>query len=82
MVQAEADSVLYGLSVEAYQRLKAENPSLHQALLTCGDGRTAKRRKKSDRCVAPLEARERITQQRQSIPPIPPRCLMLPWHDP
>jgi len=53
MVQAEADSVLYGLSVEAYQRLKAENPSLHQALLTCGDGRTAKRRKKSDRCVAP-----------------------------
>jgi SulP family sulfate permease len=33
MVQAEADSVLHGLSVEAYQRLKAENPSLHQALL-------------------------------------------------
>jgi sulfate permease, SulP family len=32
-VQAEADSVLYRLSVEAYQRLKAENPSLHQALL-------------------------------------------------
>jgi SulP family sulfate permease len=33
-VQAEADSVLYALSVEAYRRLKAENPSLHQALLT------------------------------------------------
>jgi len=33
-VQAEADSVLYALSVEAYQRLKAENPLLHQGLLT------------------------------------------------
>jgi len=26
--------VLYSLSVEAYQRLKAENPLLHQGLLT------------------------------------------------
>ena len=31
-VQAEADSVLYALSVEAYQRLKAT--LLHQGLLT------------------------------------------------
>lgn len=33
-IQAEADSVLYALSVDAYERLKAENPPLQQALLT------------------------------------------------
>jgi SulP family sulfate permease len=33
-VQAEVDSVLYALSMEAYERLKVENPPLHQALLT------------------------------------------------
>jgi SulP family sulfate permease len=33
-IQAERDSVLYALSVEAYERLKAETPTLHQALLT------------------------------------------------
>jgi SulP family sulfate permease len=33
-IQAELDSVLYVLSVEAYERLKSENWPLHQALLT------------------------------------------------
>jgi SulP family sulfate permease len=33
-VQAEIDSLLYALSVEAYERLKRDNPPLHQALLT------------------------------------------------
>jgi SulP family sulfate permease len=33
-IQAEIDSVLYALRVEAYERLKRENPPLHQALLT------------------------------------------------
>jgi sulfate permease, SulP family len=32
-IQAELDSVLYALSFEAYERLKSENRSLHQALL-------------------------------------------------
>jgi SulP family sulfate permease len=33
-IQAEADSVLYALTVEAYQRIKSENRPLHQALLS------------------------------------------------
>src|SRR4029078_5120900 len=33
-IQAEVDSVLYALSVEAYERLKSENRPLHQALLS------------------------------------------------
>ena len=33
-IQAEIDSVLYALSVEAYERLKSENRPLHQALLS------------------------------------------------
>jgi SulP family sulfate permease len=33
-IQAEIDSVLYALSVEDYERLKAENRPLHQALLS------------------------------------------------
>jgi SulP family sulfate permease len=33
-IAAEVDSVLYSLSVEAYQRIVAENPPLAQALLT------------------------------------------------
>jgi sulfate permease, SulP family len=33
-IQAEIDSVLYALSVEAYDRLKSENRPLHQALLS------------------------------------------------
>jgi Kef-type K+ transport system membrane component KefB/anti-anti-sigma regulatory factor len=33
-IQAEIDSVLYALSVDAYERLKVENPPLYQALLT------------------------------------------------
>jgi SulP family sulfate permease len=33
-IRAEVDSVLYALSVEAYERLKAEDRPLHQALLT------------------------------------------------
>jgi SulP family sulfate permease len=33
-IQAELDSVLYALSFEAYERLKAENRPLHQALLS------------------------------------------------
>jgi SulP family sulfate permease len=33
-IQAEVDSVLYALSVDSYERLKAENRPLHQALVT------------------------------------------------
>jgi SulP family sulfate permease len=33
-IQAEIDSVLYALNVEAYERLKSENRPLHQALLS------------------------------------------------
>ena len=33
-IQAEIDSVLYALSIEAYERLKSENRQLHQALLS------------------------------------------------
>jgi SulP family sulfate permease len=33
-IQAESDSVLYALTVEAYERLKSENRPLHQALLS------------------------------------------------
>ncbi|HVQ10634.1 MAG TPA: SulP family inorganic anion transporter [Methyloceanibacter sp.] len=33
-IQAEIDSVLYALSVEAYERLRSENRPLHQALLS------------------------------------------------
>ena len=33
-IQAEIDSVLYALSVEAYERLKCENSAAAQALLT------------------------------------------------
>jgi sulfate permease, SulP family len=33
-VKAEADSVLYALSVEAYERIARENPALSHALLT------------------------------------------------
>ena len=33
-IQAEIDSVLYALSIEAYERLKSENRPLHQALLS------------------------------------------------
>ena len=33
-IKAEADSVLYALSVEAYQRITRENPALSHALLT------------------------------------------------
>jgi sulfate permease, SulP family len=32
-IQAETDSVLYGLSAEAYERIKLEDPALSQALL-------------------------------------------------
>jgi sulfate permease, SulP family len=32
--QAEANSVLYALSIRAYERLKRENRPLHQALVT------------------------------------------------
>ncbi|HET7448445.1 MAG TPA: cyclic nucleotide-binding domain-containing protein [Methyloceanibacter sp.] len=64
-VQAEADSVLYGLrSLSAAEGREPIATSGLAHLHNCGDGRTAERRKQSDRCVAPLEARERITQQR------------------
>jgi SulP family sulfate permease len=33
-IQAEIDSVLYALSIDDYERLKSENRSLHQALLS------------------------------------------------
>ena len=33
-IQAEIDSVLYALSIEAYEQLKSENRQLHQALLS------------------------------------------------
>jgi SulP family sulfate permease len=33
-IQAETDSVLYALTVEAYQRIRSENRPLHQALLS------------------------------------------------
>ena len=33
-IKAETDSVLYALSVEAYQRITRENPALSHALLT------------------------------------------------
>lgn len=33
-IQAELDSVLYALSVEAYERLKRENRPPHKALVT------------------------------------------------
>src|SRR5262245_40831284 len=33
-IQAETDSVLYALGLEAFERLKTENRPLHQALLT------------------------------------------------
>jgi SulP family sulfate permease len=33
-IKAEADSVLYALNVEAYQRIARENPALSHALLT------------------------------------------------
>ena len=33
-IHAEIVSVLYALSVEAYERLKSENRPLHQALLS------------------------------------------------
>ena len=33
-IQAEIDSVLYALSIEAYERLRLENRPLHQALLS------------------------------------------------
>ena len=33
-IQAEAPSVLYALSIEAYRRIQRENPALGQALLT------------------------------------------------
>jgi SulP family sulfate permease len=33
-IKAEADSVLYALSLDAYQRIARENPDLNRALLT------------------------------------------------
>jgi SulP family sulfate permease len=33
-IKAEADSIHYALSIDAYERITCENPALRQALLT------------------------------------------------
>ena len=57
-IQAEIDSVLYALSVEAYERLKSENRPLPGAAQLCGDrdDRAPELCQQGDRRLAPLIA--------------------------
>jgi SulP family sulfate permease len=53
-IEAEVDSVLYSLSVEAYDRIVAENPALAQALLTYIVGVMSERLSFASRLISAL----------------------------
>ena len=65
-IQAEGDSVLYALSIDAYERIRRENRPLSQALLTYVITVMAERlelRQQGDRRLAPLRDGHRPTRE-------------------
>jgi hypothetical protein len=82
-IKAEADSVLYALNVEAYQRITRENPALGHALLTYVIAVMADRLTFASKAMGVANTRPKGQFQRvRSRPWAPKSAILWIYHDP